>query len=133
MPNPVLPSAATSHMSAKAFMKLRDNAEDLPFETFMRLYYGSESEGSLGFFGEVDRDTWFERVGGTGDIFWYQEVSETDDHVVLRDVSRERTVTIDYTTNDLTVSYGTSEFTFDIIDFEATLFPATSPSLVYVA
>jgi hypothetical protein len=115
---PVLPSAAVNHMSNTANLHLREGAH-LPIETFTVLYYGDTQAEA--FLGEIDKDTWIERVDG--DTFTYQEVSESDDLVVLYDASRDRTVTIDWPNYDLTVSDNGTNVTYEVIDFSNSLSP----------
>ncbi|MFC7537909.1 hypothetical protein ACFQPG_11125 [Sphingomonas sp. GCM10030256] len=95
----------------------------LPIETFTILYYG---EGQAdGFFGEIDEDTWIERRDGSS--FIYTELSETPDQVVLFDESRQRTVTIDWPTFDLTIEDNGSEVTYEVTDFSKSLLPFVPP------
>ena len=71
MPAPVLPSTATSHMSAGAYMRLRDS-EHSPIEKFTILYYGEiDGDEIVALLGEVDRDTWVEDVANSDDRFTF--------------------------------------------------------------
>jgi hypothetical protein len=117
MPAPVLPEAA-KHMSGTALSKLRDDLNYLKFETFWILQYEGEVDGQFvtGRFTETAPDRWTESGG-----FTYQELSETNDRVVLYDASRDRTVTIDWDTFDLTVMNDGVTQVFDIIDQNALL------------
>lgn len=123
MPTPVLPSNAISHMSGNALSRMY-NSENSPFEKFTILYYGEiEGDEIVALLAEVDRDTWGEDIRFSDDVFFYEEISETADQVVLYDASRDRTLTIDWTTYDLTISDGAGEITHDVIDFENSLSP----------
>lgn len=123
MPTPVLPSGAISHMSGNALGRMY-NSEKSPFEKFTILYYGEiEGDEIVALLKEVDRDTWVEDIRFSDDVFTYEEISETADQVVLYDASRDRTLTIDWTTYDLTVSDNGTEITYDVIDFENSLSP----------
>lgn len=123
MPTPVLPSGAISHMSGKALGRMY-NSENSPFEKFSILYYGEiDGDEIVALLKEVDRDTWFEDIRFSDDDFTYQEISETADQVVLYDASRDRTLTIDWTTYDVTILDGAGETTHDVIDFNHSLSP----------
>ena len=127
MPTPVLPSHAISQMSGNAIARM-NNSENSPFEKFTVLYYG-EADGDeiVALLKEVDRDTWVEDVRFSDDVFTYEEISETDDQVVLYDASRDRTLTIDWVgpSYDVTVSDGSGEITYDLIDYNHSLIPYT--------
>ena len=113
MPHPVLPDAARN-MSGTAQRNLLDNSDQTPIETFAILYYEDESGEVSGRFEEVNADTWTETIGGN--VFTFQEISETPDRVILYDASRDRTVTIDWPTFDLTASEDGAVQEFSIID-----------------
>ena len=125
MPTPLFPSHAISHMSGNALARM-NNSEHSPFEKFSILYYG-EADGDeiVALLKEVAPDIWVEDVRFSDDVFTYQEISETPDQVVLYDASRERTLTIDWTTFDVTVSDGSGEITYDLIDYDHSLIPYT--------
>ena len=123
MPNPVLPSAALNHMSGRAFTRLWES-DKLPFERFSILYYGEiECDEIVALLGEVDRDTWGEDVRFSDDEFTYEEISETADQVVLYDAARDRTLTIDWTTFDVTIADNGTVITYDVIDSSSSFSP----------
>jgi len=122
---PVLPTAAVEHMSATANLHLREGAH-LPIETFTILYYGDTQAEA--FLGEVTKNSWIERVDGA--VFTYQELFESDDRVVLYDASRDRTITIDWPTFDVTVSDDDSVITYELIDFFNSLSPYVPPDIL---
>lgn len=125
MPRSVVLPEAARHMSANAAPQMRNELDQFPapFESFSVLYYGViEGDDIRGFLWETDRDTWIENPVGGGQ-FTYQELSDTGSQVVLYDASRDRTVTIDWPTNDVTVLDDGTEQTFDVIDFAHSLWP----------
>src|SRR5687767_4894184 len=111
MPTPVLTSNAISHMSGKALSRMYDS-ENSPFEKFTVLYYGEpRGDEIVALLKEVDRDTWVEDIRFSDDVFTYEEILETADRVVLYDASRDRTLTIDWATYDLTIFDDGTEIT----------------------
>lgn len=119
--NPVvLPPAAAEHMSEIAQGRLIDHSDHLPIETFSTVSYQGFNGGVLGsgLFVEVDPNTWVENG-----IFTFEEVLENENMAVLFDPSRGLTVTIDYTTDDITISWGQNQLVWDLVGVSQSLSP----------
>lgn len=115
MPN--LPSQAIAALPANAQQQLIDHG---PFETYSTVAYSGLNGGVLGsgLFVEVDADTWVEN-----NLFVFQEISETDQEVILYDASRDTTVFINLITNDLYVQWSGNQLVWDVTDTSQALTP----------
>jgi hypothetical protein len=91
-------------------------------ETFATVdFVGRETNpDAIGPIVEVDENSWIEV-----NTWHFEEVSETRDGVVLFDDSRDVTLTIDYTTNEIHVIDGTGAlvYIYDVTGVEYSLTP----------
>jgi hypothetical protein len=119
----VLPSAALNHMSGKAQANVLEHAAKQPIETFTILYYGDRQAEA--FLGEIDKDTWIERSDEGN--FFYEELFEKANRVVLYDESRDRKLIIDLKKFDVTVVDDGAKTHFEIIDISQSSSPFIPP------
>lgn len=112
-----LSSHAVASMPADAQQHIIDHA---PFETYSTVSYLGNNGGTIfnGLLVEVTPTTWVEN-----NLFHFNEVSETDTQVVLYDPSRALTLTLDYLTNDLAVSFGSTTLHWAITGMVESLTP----------
>ena len=97
MPAPQLPAPALGHIPSQAVERI---GARWGIETYATVdFVGRETNpDAIGPIVEVDADSWIEAN------FWhFEEVSETDDQVILFDDSRDVTLVIDYTTDEIYV------------------------------
>ena len=117
MPRPVLPDQVIDKTPDNAQQQLIEHG---PFESYTTVAYTGMNGGVpiSGSFVEVDADTWVENG-----LFSFQEVSETDEEVILYDTSRDTTIFINLLTNDLYVQWAGNELVWDVAEVSKSLAP----------
>lgn len=112
-----LPGRAIANIPTDGQDHIIDHA---PFETYSTVSYVGNNGGTVfnGLLVEVTPTTWVEN-----DLFHFNEVSETDTQVVLYDPSRDLTLTLNYSTNDLDVSFGSTTLHWTITGVTESLAP----------
>jgi hypothetical protein len=112
-----LSSQAIANIPADAQQHIIDHA---PFETYSTVSYTGNNGGTIfnGMLVEVTPTTWVEN-----NLFHFNEVSETDTQVVLYDPSRALTLTLNYLTDDLAVSFDSTTLHWAITGVTESLTP----------
>ena len=114
---PNLPEQSLSHLPSQAQERLIDHG---PFESYTTVAYEGLNGTVLqtGLFVETDADTWIEN-----DLFTFQEIRESDQEIVLYDASRETTIFINLTSNNIVVQFDGNELLWDVTDVSQSLTP----------
>ena len=114
---PTLPSQAIDNIPSDAQQHIIAHA---PFETYSTVSYVGNNGGTIfnGLLVEVTPTTWVEN-----NTFHFNEVSETASQVVLYDPSRDLTLTLNYATNDLAVSFDSTTLHWGITGVTDSLTP----------
>jgi hypothetical protein len=118
-----IPPQGLAHIPTHA----RGNLVDNPKHSYTTVNYQGENGGVpvSGTFVEVDSKTWVQNG-----LFTFTEISETKKHVVLYDQSRDVTVTINFLTDDLLVSFGNTHLVWDVTGVAHSLTAGSSTSLL---
>ena len=123
---PQLPSRAVEHIPDRAIEPIVEHSR---LETYTTVDFVGQSTNpdARGPIVEVDENSWIE-----ANTWYFEEVSETEDRVVLFDASRGVTLIIDYTTDLIHVidSSGNPVYDYDVTSVTHSLEPVETYATV---